>query len=606
MPSTGPPHRALGAYVVGIVSLTSLLLVLDSTRPPADFPNRSPIILLVVLAMTAGAEQISFRVHRGWISAAATLPHIAAALLFAPAQAEWIGLFGAVSFGLSRRVPLPKLVFNAAVVGLAVGAAAHVALGLGGPELLAGTVGWMGPLVAVLASVTYYLISVAAVSIAVALDHGTAPWPLARDKLGFLALADLGLGLTGATLAVVLTTAPTWAAAILVPAGLVYLVKRSHERLIASEARLEAIVGSAMDAIITVDDERRIVVFNAAAEAMFGYTRARVLHEPVGMLLVDEPEGQPEEDADLVRAGGPPVVASARRASGEMFPVEMTRADVQLQGQRLSTLVVRDITARRLAEDERMQLLDRERAARVAAEHATRQTDEFLLMAAHELRTPITSVRGYAQLMRRRLDAGDIEPLILRRSLEVVDQQSGKLARLISLLLDVSSIQASALELSFQETDLALLVRQGVAAAQSEAPEHTLSVDTPDTLVLSVDPRRLQQVLKNLLENAIRFSPWGGAIEVTLTRPDLVSACLEVRDYGLGVAPDHRPHLFDRFYRAHSDTHTSGVGLGLYVTRYIVERHGGTIEVVEPPSGGTRFVVKLPLSAPLSQQTHVA
>ena len=140
------------------------------------------------------------------------------------------------------------------------------------------------------------------------------------------------------------------------------------------------------------------------------------------------------------------------------------------------------------------------------------------------------------------------------------------------------------------------LVLQCVAVAQSGTPHHTIAVDCPETLVLSVDPQRMQQVLNNLLENAIRFSPWGGTIEVSLTCPDSDSACLEVRDHGLGVSTEHRSHVFDRFYRAHGDSHISGLGLGLHVSRHIVERHGGTIEVVTPPSGGTRFIVRLPIA----------
>jgi PAS domain S-box-containing protein len=592
MLSIGALHRALSAYVFGVASLAVLLLALDVIFPPADFPARPSSMFLVLLAITVIAEQILFRVHRGWLSAAATLPHITAALLFVPAQAELIALLGALSFGLSRRQPLPKLVFNAAVVGLAVGAASHVGLVLGGPGLIEGSAGWTAPLVAVAASLTYYVVSVATVSVAVALDNHTSAWQLARDKLGFLALADLGLGLTGAILAVVLTTTPAWAAALLLPALLVYLVKRSHERLTASEARLEAIIGSAMDAIITVDEARRIVVFNRAAESMFGYACSRVLNEPVGRLLLDDAEAR---DPVL------PSVARARRASGELFPVEMTSADLVVQGEHLSTLVVRDITARRLAEDERMQLLESEHGARVAAERATELRDEFLLMAAHELRTPITSLRGYAQLMRRRLEAGDVEPRILRRAVEVVDQQSGKLTRLVSLLLDVTAIQAGTLELAFQAVDLVPLVLQSVGTAQAASPQHTIAVHTPETVIISIDPRRIQQVLNNLLENAIRFSPLGGAIEVELVQPNAASAFLEVRDYGLGVSPEHRPHLFDRFYRAHAGSHISGLGLGLHVSRHIVERHGGSIEVLAPGDGGTRFVVHLPIATPSAQ-----
>jgi PAS domain S-box-containing protein len=594
------PLRALHAYVVGMASLAILLLAVDVLKSPTDLPSRSPGLLLVLLVMAVGAEHVSFRVHRGWISAAATLPHIAAVLLFLPAQAEFIGLFGAASYGLARREPPRKVVFNSAVVGLAVGAAAHVSLAVGGPRLIEDGASWTAPLVAVLASLTYYLVSVATVSVAVALDLRTSAWSLARDKLGFLALADLGLGLTGAILAVLVTREPVWAPALLLPAVLVYLVKRSHERLTTSEARLASIIESAMDAIITVDEDRRIVVFNRAAEAMFGYTAFRALTQPLDLLLVPDPAATARTELDVV---GPPGLFSfsrARRASGESFPVEMTCADLQVQGQRLSTLVVRDITARRRAEDERMLLLDSERTARVAAERAIELRDEFLSMAAHELRTPITSLRGYAQLMRQRLEASDIEPHILRRAAEVVDQQSGKLARLVSILLDVSAISAGRLEIKAQVVDLAALLLQCVTAARAGAPHHVIALDSPRTLLVAVDPVRFQQVLSNLLENAIRFSPAGGTIEVGLTCPGAESACIEVRDHGVGVLPEHRAHLFDRFYRAHSDSHMSGLGLGLHVSRHIVERHGGTIEVASPSSGGTQFVVRLPLTTPLA------
>jgi PAS domain S-box-containing protein len=597
MPKIGAPHRALKGYVFGIAGLAILLLTLDLSQSSAEFSVGSPLLFFVILLVTIGAEHVSFRVHRGWISAAATLPHVTAMLLFLPGQAEAIGLVGALSYSLSTRAALPKLIFNAAVVTIAVGAGAHVALAFGGPQLIAAGASSVAPLVALMASLTYYVVSVATVSVAVALDQQTSPWPLARAKLGFLALADLGLGLTGAVLAIILTTAPVWAPALVLPAALVYLVKRSHERLATSEARLEAIVASAMDAIITLDDERRIVVFNHAAEAMFGYRRNRVLGQPVVRLLVADPESATTGQADRAQIGNVPSSALARRASGEEFPVEMTCADVLVQGQHLSTLILRDITTRRTADEERVRLLDSEHTARVDAERAIRLRDEFLMMAAHELRTPITSLGGYAGLLLRRLDAGDLEPVGLRRALEIVDKQSRKLTRLVSLLLDMSAIQAGALKLAFRDGDLAPLVEESVVTARAAAPNHTFTVHRPETLVLSMDAQRLQQVLNNLLENAIRFSPRGGRIDVSLSCPDASSACLEVRDHGLGVSPEHDGHLFDGFYRAHADSHTSGLGLGLHVSRYLVQRHGGTIEVSNAVGGGTCFVVRLPTTA---------
>ena len=231
-----------------------------------------------------------------------------------------------------------------------------------------------------------------------------------------------------------------------------------------------------------------------------------------------------------------------------------------------------------------------------AAQKAIAARDEFLAAAAHELKTPMTSLRGVAQLVRRQFQAqGTVDRERLERAFATIDSQTGKLARLVNQLLDVSRIEAGQLALERTETDLAGLVRDAVAAAQATSDRHRITLDAPPSLSAVVDPLRIEQVLANLFDNAIKYSPNGGAIEVRVSAPSPGAARVVVRDRGLGIPPERREHLFDRFYHVRHGGHIEGMGLGLFISRQIVERHGGRIEVESPPDGGTEVTVTLPV-----------
>jgi excisionase family DNA binding protein len=238
-----------------------------------------------------------------------------------------------------------------------------------------------------------------------------------------------------------------------------------------------------------------------------------------------------------------------------------------------------------------------ERAARAAAEDALRLRDEFLQIAAHELRTPVTSLRGYAQLLLRRLEGGaTLDPERLTSALQLIVGQGTKLTRLVSQLLDVARYEAGKLAIESAPTDLAAVVTQAVDAARGWSDRHTLSLETCDRLVADVDALRLEQVLANLLDNAVKYSPAGGPIQVTLRSADPASAEIAVRDGGLGLPTELLGRIFERFYQAHHDAHLSGMGLGLHISRQIVELHGGEIWAESPPGGGARFVLRVPIS----------
>ena len=235
-------------------------------------------------------------------------------------------------------------------------------------------------------------------------------------------------------------------------------------------------------------------------------------------------------------------------------------------------------------------LSERRRAALVAR-------DEFLSIAAHELKTPITCIRGYAELALRRLDRGVAEPERLRRNLQAIERESDRLARLVGQLLDVSRIEGGQLALERAPTDLAALVRDVVARLQG-ATDRRIRLTVPDEVVGVVDGLRIEQVLTNLLTNAIKYSPVESPIDVKLeVNPDANVATIRVRDHGPGVPPERREHLFERFYRAGDQDHVAGFGLGLYISRQIVALHRGTLGADFPEDGGTCMTVTLPLDA---------
>jgi signal transduction histidine kinase len=241
--------------------------------------------------------------------------------------------------------------------------------------------------------------------------------------------------------------------------------------------------------------------------------------------------------------------------------------------------------------------LTAERAARDEAEAALRLRDEFLSIAAHELRTPLTTLSGRAELaLRLAARAGESVPAPVVQSLRAISGQTGKLARLVGHLLDVSRLDAGRLALERQPTDLVALVRAVVSEARTWTDRHVIAVSAPPAVEAVVDPLRLEQVLVNLLENAVKYSPDGGPIEVAIAwRGAAVE--VSVRDQGLGISPDQREAVFERFAQAHADSHRSGLGLGLYICRQIVHLHGGEIVVESTEGTGSVFTVRLPCQA---------
>ncbi|MBM2810720.1 MAG: multi-sensor hybrid histidine kinase [Chloroflexi bacterium] len=228
----------------------------------------------------------------------------------------------------------------------------------------------------------------------------------------------------------------------------------------------------------------------------------------------------------------------------------------------------------------------------------------FLAALSHELKNPITGLRLSVQLLRRQIDSDERSDLVSARDLiESIDRQSEKLTHLVNYLVDASRIGAKSVPLNMQETDLVALAQAVAEAAQQLSDRHQIVVDAPAPVHAVVDSPRIEQALLNLLDNAIKYSPEGGLIRVDLARDGPIMICVGVRDHGVGVTAEHRAQMFDRFSPSH-DPLLPGLGLGLFLSRRIIELHGGQLTAEFPADGGTRIVMRLPPGSEGARARH--
>jgi signal transduction histidine kinase len=286
---------------------------------------------------------------------------------------------------------------------------------------------------------------------------------------------------------------------------------------------------------------------------------------------------------------------TALRADGSEVPIEATISQVQAGGEKLYTVIMRDVTDRVQVEREREQLLEQEQAARIAAETAVQARETFLSVAAHELKTPLTTLLGHTFLLQRTRQANSLTPIQLGAVL-AIDQQARRLNTLIDTVLDVTRSQQGRLQIEVQRLELTELVRQVVDELRPMLERHTLDVHLPaETITVLGDEIRLTQVLNNLLNNAIKYSPLGGTVDLSLKRNEEWIS-ITVRDEGIGIPQADLARLFQPFFRAANvdPKKISGFGLGLHTVHDIVTLHGGTITAESTEGQGSVFTVRLP------------
>jgi signal transduction histidine kinase len=284
---------------------------------------------------------------------------------------------------------------------------------------------------------------------------------------------------------------------------------------------------------------------------------------------------------------------SLRHASGG---VELLTLGTLLGGIAISVLLFLLIRTQLDGRASAERTAERLRESEAELQRANRAKDEFLATLSHELRTPMTSIMGWAQMLRD----SDVEPDTTRTGIEAIGKSAKVQAQLIDDLLDVSRITAGKMNIERRTLDLKPVIEAAIetVSGAAEAKGVALHTDLADEVCVHGDPHRLQQVVWNLLSNAVRFTPAGSDVYVAL-REEGRDAVIEVRDTGQGIDPSFMPHLFERFRQADSSATRpyTGLGLGLAIVRHLVELHGGTVSAESSGIGrGATFRVRLPRS----------
>jgi PAS domain S-box-containing protein len=371
--------------------------------------------------------------------------------------------------------------------------------------------------------------------------------------------------------------------------------KRSEDALRQSEARKAAILENALDGVITIDSQGRIVQFNPAAERIFGVTREKVIGQMMKDWLIPVSLRQQQADglAHYLATGAGSVFnhrfeTTALRADGTEFPIELAITPIGSGSHVQFTGHLRDITDRKEAED-----VLRTRAQELA--EASRHKDEFLAMLGHELRNPLAPLSNALEVLGRR-GAGEPALATLR---DMMKRQIEHLTRLVDDLLDVSRIDRGKIELRrtwFNLSDVMRAAADGMRPVfESQGHCFNLSLLEPDVRLFA-DATRLEQVFANLLNNAAKYTPRGGRISMSaLGDGDFVA--IRVRDNGIGVPAAMRENIFNLFTQATRlpDHVSEGLGIGLTLVKRLVELHGGNVAVESPGENqGSEFIVRLP------------
>jgi two-component system CheB/CheR fusion protein len=368
--------------------------------------------------------------------------------------------------------------------------------------------------------------------------------------------------------------------------------KQAQEALRASEQRLSGLISSATDAIIAVDAKHKIVLFNPAAERVFGISRGDIIGQPLDRLL---PQSVRSRHAEHIEAFARSGVTSRSmktldplhglRANGEEFPIEASISQIDLPGGKLFTVILRDITERKKAEQA---LLD-----------ADQRKNEFLALLAHELRNPLAVTATAAYLLQTK---GLSDPEKCRWAAATITSQTEILKRMVDDLLDAERVSRGRVALLKTPLDLGQLMAQVVKEREpciEQRKQHFIYSPPSRPVWVDGDPARLIQVITNLLDNATKFTPGSGRIELSLEQEGS-EAVIRVRDNGRGISPNLLPHVFEIFTQGHVPLarDEGGLGLGLALVKGLTELHGGRVTAAsEGHNKGAEFTVHLPALA---------
>lgn len=389
--------------------------------------------------------------------------------------------------------------------------------------------------------------------------------------------------------------------------------RTAQRRLLEQTESLRVTLASIGDAVIATNNDGVITFINPVAEQITGWSTAEASGKPiyeVFKIINEENRARVTSPFETIKDKGQ-IVGLANHTvlitkDGTEVPIEDSGAPIKdPSGKIIGVIIVfHDVSKRRREELEREQLLTREQAARAAAETSDRLKDEFLATVSHELRTPLNAILGWAAT----LALGDQDPQMVQRGLTTIERNAKAQAQIISDILDVSRIITGKLRLEFRPVELATVLRAAVDTLSPTAAAKSIGikliVDHENGLVAG-DPDRLQQVIWNLIANAIKFTPKEGMIDIHLQRIDSHME-LTVSDNGPGISSEFLPHVFERFRQADSSTTRAhgGLGLGLAIVRHLAELHGGHVTAASEGHGrGSTFKLNLPVASAVMGQT---
>ena len=362
-------------------------------------------------------------------------------------------------------------------------------------------------------------------------------------------------------------------------------------------AWLSAIIESSHDAIISKTLDGVITSWNRAAEEMFGYSAAEAIGRPITLIIPSERIAEEDYVLGQIRSGEKVDHFETIRQTkdGRRLNISLTISPIKDSRGRVigASKIARDITGQKALEKEREELLAREQSAREQLAEAVKARDEFIAVAAHELRNPLNVFQLNLQLLHR--ISGNPNGFDKMRGLiEKSKDQLGRVSALVERLLDVTRIRAGTFELYRERFNLGPLVKEVANRFKGEYSPTSISVEEVQAQIEGRwDRLRIDQAITNLISNAVKYG-MGQPITVRAGLAD-GQAVLSVCDQGIGIPPGALERIFDRFERAARSSSNDGLGLGLWITRQIVQAHGGTIRAQSEPGRGSIFEMRLPL-----------
>jgi PAS domain S-box-containing protein len=367
------------------------------------------------------------------------------------------------------------------------------------------------------------------------------------------------------------------------------------------------VINTAVDGILAIDERGKIEWLNPSALRIFGYSKEELIGKNINVLMPEPYHGEHDQylknyrDTKHAKIIGIGREVKGKRKDGSIFPLDLAVSEVRLGSRRMFTGIIRDITQRKEAE----RLLVE---AKETAEAANKAKDQFLAMVSHELRTPLTPILAAVSFLENRKDL----PREVHEEIASIRRNVEREAQIVDDLLNLTRVARGKIELHYEVVDAHLLLRTLLRESENEIDERDLVLTTAlgaKNRNLWADPKRLQQVLSNLLHNAIKFSSVNGQISVRTSNPEEGRLRIEISDSGIGIEPEVLMRLFSPFEQGEKTINRSfgGLGLGLAISKGIVDLHGGVLSATSEGKGkGATFVLELTTVPAVPEETTPA